>query len=135
MSPLKSAVRLSAVLLARLMSMLETTAPKASMRRRADVPFAPTTCRVVPGWPAGAACVLFETVSLVAGVVVPTPTLPVFVLLMFPLASGCVHCASTSGAQADKNITATTIRLLLRITQYDWCFTLTPPTFYRLSQT
>src|SRR6185503_6275877 len=96
LSPFKSPVGFSAVLLARRMSMLEMTAPNESMRRRVDVPLAATIWVVVPFRPAGAACVLFEMVSLAAGDVVPTPTLPVFVLLMLPLPSGWVHCARTS---------------------------------------
>src|SRR5690242_12928216 len=76
-----TAVGLAAVLLAFLKSMLEATGPNESTTRRAVALLAPTIWTVVPGWAAGAACVLLETVSLALGAFVPTPTFPVFVLL------------------------------------------------------
>src|SRR5215216_3664499 len=79
--------------------------PTGTILRSVKIQVLPAPARVMPFLiPFGA-----TTVNGALGAVVPIPTLPEFVLLMFWLASAVVHCACTAAVPTNRKANETMI--------------------------
>lgn len=75
------------------------------------------------------AAVPFTSSFEVSAVVVPTPTLPMFVLLTLPLASGVDHCARATAGASRRIVNAAKAAVMLVLSRISLCLSYLSPVF------